>query len=101
MLNAKGQMTFEAVTIIVVVVAALVVMQGIFKASIMGNWLSSAKQLGEPYNPPGTTGTILHTMESKTVTNVVSIVTDEDLYSLRIDKGKEKTTEGGTLTVKP
>lgn len=101
MKNRKGQTAMEISVLLCVVMASLVAIQGLLRSSIMGNWFSSAQQLADPYNPPGTTGTITHTTTSNTTTFVKTIQNDNSSYSLRIDSGNSTENKAGTLTVKP
>ena len=99
MINRKAQTSLEVSFLIAIVATSLVAMIGVFKSSIMGSWFSSSKQLGDPYNPQGTTGTITHKLISNTTTNVNTLVNGTSATTLRIDTGDSTETKDGTLTV--
>lgn len=109
MFYRKGQVTVEAAVLLTIVIGGLALMALFMRASVMGGWFNSAQQLGDPYNPKKTTGTVTHSLTSETITHVNTIndsgstssPDDDSAYTLRIDTGKSYEGKQGTLTVEP
>lgn len=69
----KGQGVIEYATVLAIVIAALIAMQGYVKRGISGRLRISSDSIGEQYDPRRTTGTVTLSSTNDTTTRIRTV----------------------------
>lgn len=99
----SGQTVMEYVILIVIILAALLVMQVYMKRGISGRWQAAFDDIGDQYDPLRTNGLIRHTLLSNSMTVVNTIPTTingvNGYFTMRTDTVQSSETKTGSMQV--
>ena len=95
----KGQSVLEYTVLITILAGALLASSNYFKRAIQGRWKETVDGLGEQYDPRFANSSVLHSIESNTVTKVYVINVAGGTYTYRNDITNAIDTRKGSIVI--
>lgn len=92
-MSKKGQSTLEYAIIVVVIVAALIIMQVYIKRGVQGKLRDSSDDIGQQYSPGITTGSYTTTTGS----TQQEVVTRAGVTTTTVSRGSQSRTGSETV----
>ena len=97
--NRKGQTLIEYAMLITIILGVFVAVQIYVKRGIQGRWKAAVDDLGDQYDPLMANTSVRHTIDSNTMTTLMSHRTDAGYWTRRTDDTSSVEKKKGYIGV--
>lgn len=97
--RTKGQTLVEYIVLLIIVMGALLAIGNYFKRGLQGRWKTAVDDLGDQYDPRAADGSVRHTLQSNTITSILTENGTGGYWTWRTDDTVSVETRTGNMTI--